>query len=402
MREKFWGYFPLNENDFREIWNDSYIIVDTNILLNFYRYSKDTKDTLIDILEKKKGRLILHEIVLKEFFRNRYKVINEHCKIIDSLNEIFKEMKVSTIKEKIKSFRHTNLNKDNLISIIEVFESELKNEFEKCEIINFSDEDPILRQIINLFNNKMILEFNDDEKSEEVQIAENRFLNNFPPGYKDANKTGETKESNPIDEYRKYNDYFIWKQMINLSKQDKKNIIFVTDDIKEDWFRKNNGRVIGPREELLNEFYNETNNKIYIYNTEGFLRAINNNSKNLSDDMMNEITEVAEISNITNISNTTKYKFFCEDSLFKQNMNDFIKVNVEEHAKYLELNKLKFNIYKLDEEINLLRDLLESGIGNPALDIAEILLEIENKKKRKESLIVKADFIKNEFILEEE
>lgn len=368
MREKFWGYFPLTKDEFKAIWNESYIILDTNILLNLYRYSKSTQEILLENLEKKKDKLVLHEIVLKEFFRNRYSVINEHCKVIENLSEKFKKIGLNQIKSDINSFRHTNLNKENLINIIEEFEEKINEELKKCEIINFLDEDPILNKITSLFGENFILDFKDTVKDDESKIAYDRYIKKIPPGYMDLDKSTENKGNFEKDEYRKYNDYFIWKQIIKFAKDEKTNIIFVTDDAKEDWFRKNRGKTLGPREELLNEFYKETGKMIYIYNTQSFLREINNNGDELSEEMLDEIAEITEVSDYKeqkrSVSDWIKLINFLNSNINSDSDSDSDKSNkITNNQEYdeCEYKKIISQIFENEKKDNMKKQILEDN-----------------------------------------
>ena len=88
-----------------------------------------------------------------------------------------------------------------------------------------------------------------------------RYDNEVPPGYRDKSK--------PEDE--RYGDLLIWFQMIGKAKEAKKPIIFVTDDNKEDWWQIFKGKTIGPRPELVNEFFATTGQRLYIYSPVQFM-----------------------------------------------------------------------------------------------------------------------------------
>lgn len=49
MIELFKGYTNYSEDEYKRIWESAIIVVDTNILLNFYRYSEDTKKEHISV-----------------------------------------------------------------------------------------------------------------------------------------------------------------------------------------------------------------------------------------------------------------------------------------------------------------------------------------------------------------
>jgi hypothetical protein len=61
--------------------------------------------------------------------------------------------------------------------------------------------------------------------------GQERYKKEIPPGFKDAkNKDG----------VRKYGDLIIWKEMLRFSRSNNINIIFITDDVKADWWEIQN------------------------------------------------------------------------------------------------------------------------------------------------------------------
>lgn len=50
MRNRFAEYYELPEERIKEIWENSLIVFDTNVLLNLYRYNEDARRE--DILRK--------------------------------------------------------------------------------------------------------------------------------------------------------------------------------------------------------------------------------------------------------------------------------------------------------------------------------------------------------------
>ena len=66
MIELFKGYTNYSKDEYERIWKSAIIVVDTNILLNFYRYSEDTKREMIKILTNLKERLWIPYQIAKE------------------------------------------------------------------------------------------------------------------------------------------------------------------------------------------------------------------------------------------------------------------------------------------------------------------------------------------------
>lgn len=100
MIDMFKGYSDYSEEEYKNIWNNALIVVDSNILLNFYRYSEDTRNKIFKILEKLKSRLWIPYQVGKEFFNNKNKVMVSSYKEYDIL--------LSSLKQKIYGNRLKN------------------------------------------------------------------------------------------------------------------------------------------------------------------------------------------------------------------------------------------------------------------------------------------------------
>ncbi len=81
-----------------------------------------------------------------------------------------------------------------------------------------------------------------------------RYENKIPPGFKDAEKASKGEDSyyyfDGLRFERQYGDLILWKQLLlKASDENVDNIIFITDDSKEDWWYKinsNGNKTIGP------------------------------------------------------------------------------------------------------------------------------------------------------------
>jgi hypothetical protein len=70
---------------------------------------------------------------------------------------------------------------------------------------------------------------------------------------------------------RKFGDFFIWKELLEHAKEQKRPLIFVTDDQKEDWWQQVKGRTLGPRPELISEFQEHSGQMFHMYLPDRFL-----------------------------------------------------------------------------------------------------------------------------------
>jgi hypothetical protein len=73
---------------------------------------------------------------------------------------------------------------------------------------------------------------------------------------------------------RKFGDFFLWKELLEHGKEQKRPLIFVTDDQKEDWWLKVKGRTLGPRPELIAEFREHSGQMFHMYLPDRFLEWV--------------------------------------------------------------------------------------------------------------------------------
>lgn len=149
-------------------------------------------------------------------------------------------------------------------------------------------EDEILDFVEKLFSGKTGQPFDSEKLNEIAKEGEERYQQEIPPGYKDY------KKDNTDDQYRKYGDLIVWKQIIEHAKSQNKPVIFITDDKKEDWWLEQSGRTIGPRPEIIEEFYVATNQKFWMYTVDKFIQESAKISKStVSPEVIEEIIKVS-------------------------------------------------------------------------------------------------------------
>ena len=192
------------------------------------------------------------------------------------------------------------------------------------------EKNSIEDNILALFNNSIGEPIVDSEYEEMKKEGLRRFKEQIPPGYKD-----DDKEEN--------GDYYIFYSFMKKAKEENKDIIFITDDVKEDWFNIINGEKHGGRNEILNEFYKETGQLLIIYTSDGFAESYN---KNIDKDFADEKT-ISELKSIRNIRERENYVNLF-DKKFVNRLN-FYKNNIKEYEDKEELfNQLRLIIRRLD------------------------------------------------------
>lgn len=286
MREQFKQFNPLSEHEFSTVWNECLFVFDTNVLLDLYRYSQKTMEDFISVLSQLKPKLWLPHQVALEFFSNRNSVILEQKDAYISIKSLLSEIQSGLLKEtnsKLKDYKrhHPLLDIDELIEKTSIFFNTLILEVEQKEDQHpdLSKKDTVLESILKIFDGFVGEPYTIDEINNLHNEGKNRYEKLIPPGYQDADKKTK-KHFNELIIEDKYGDFIVWKQILQKAKTDQKSVIFVTGDSKEDWWLKVRGRVIGPRHELINEFFHETNKIFHMYQPDRFLSFAQNHLKN--------------------------------------------------------------------------------------------------------------------------
>jgi hypothetical protein len=290
MKKEFPGYYHPEKEDFEEIWETCNFVFDANILLNLYRYSRDTSIDFINILESKdlEDRIWIPYQAALEYHQNRLGVIydqtNAYKKIQEKLSGFRNDID-NELSDICKKGRHPLINHEEfiseLITLFEKYESQLDDL--KEDHPDLLSEDWIKNKVTDIFEGKVCDQLDPKEKERIIKEGNNRYQIKIPPGYKDINK--------PYPE--KYGDLFIWFEIINFANQAEKPVIFITDDRKEDWWYRHNGKTIGPRPELINEFISKTGRNFYMYSADRFMyEATNYLDKQINEESIEEIEDI--------------------------------------------------------------------------------------------------------------
>lgn len=325
ITEQFKWAIPLKEEDIQEIWNNGILTVDTNVLLDLYRYNQETRESILDNLKIFKGRIWLSHQVAQEFFRNRTEVMYSVKQDFKHIQEKLKNKFFSELEEILKSNSITKryLSDELKNKFIENLNANIDGFIKELEEINKKDfnllKDPILEEIIELFDDNVGEDFKDEEKSKIMEEAEKRIKDKIPPGYKDSSKDGD----------RKYGDFFLWKQILSYGKEKEKSIIFITSDLKSDWWEEVSGKTTGLLPELKKEAWKEMEHHLIAYQTERFLEYSKEklSGKSSNEDKIRKIDHaIKEINSHSTISVVNNKQQIIDGSSFPDELYQYGKI----------------------------------------------------------------------------
>ncbi|MDQ3726309.1 MAG: PIN-like domain-containing protein [Actinomycetota bacterium] len=270
MRDLFPGWVPPDEKTLGQYWNEATFAVDTSVLLDLYRFSEETRKGLLKALRSFEERLWIPHQVALEFHRNRFGVLLDQReaegKLLQELDEIQAEL------DKQLSQRLRGAGRRDLAPLREAIESafdELRLKLQEAEkehtkgLGESMQEDPIYDEVVTLCEGRVGKAFDEESHAEVIADAKDRFKDEVPPGYLDAEK----------DEAHRYGDVILWHQLCKKASETKRPVVLVADDQKTDWVWEERGKALGSRPELVAEMKRRAGVGFHLYTPSRLLQV---------------------------------------------------------------------------------------------------------------------------------
>lgn len=277
MKENFPGHYRLTSADIERLWAESIIILDTNSILNLYRYRAEARNDLIEALEAFKDRLWIPYQTALEFHRNRVDVIIEQKSAYEKA-QVAINSSISSIVKLFESKARNPHSNDSIAKELETIVAAgtaITNQLgvQKTEQIGVSEEDWILLKINELFEGRVGPCPTPAEVKEIHEMGALRYQYKIPPGFEDDAKKN-TYSDRGIQYEAKYGDLIAWKQIIDHVKANSiKSVIIVSDDKKEDWWQIVSGMTLGPHPSLFEEIRRDAGVHLFhMYRSDQFLQ----------------------------------------------------------------------------------------------------------------------------------
>lgn len=296
MKKTLFEFYKIDSEKINRIWDNGIFSYDANVLLNIYRYSQEARNNVFESISYFIDRTILTYQACWEYHNNKRQVA-EHLKsgydeICQSLTEILNKASTGEIT---KYRKHCAIDFDkDIIKPLEVTINKIKHKLEDKknnhdQVLNTAELDDKLAE---LFDGKVSQKFAEEDLKKIYAEGKKRYEQKIPPGFADFNAK-KHRDDNSL-----YGDLIIWNHLIKLSKEEKKDIIFVTDDKKEDWWDIYKGKNNGPLPMLYREFFELTNQHILIYSVDTFIQyAASHMKKKVNPKVITEIKDIQASNN---------------------------------------------------------------------------------------------------------
>ena len=260
MRVGFEHYYPLTDEEAKNLWGEAIFVFDTSAVLGFYREPASLVDEVFTVIPKIQERIWVPHQVGFEYHENLPGV---EAKIWDSQRDALKmaEGAIMGLEQLMSASQHPFLH-SALLKQAENFKRSAARQLKRSEFSNDR-----LRERIALVTKVIAENFTQiGSAPPEETIAsiktegKSRYERKIPPGFEDAKAKPEA---------RIYGDLIIWKQMIEFANAEKKPIIFITNDQKQDWWEQKYGKN-KPHPQLREEMMRETGQMFYAYTLKRF------------------------------------------------------------------------------------------------------------------------------------
>ncbi|WP_156421395.1 PIN-like domain-containing protein [Aureimonas sp. AU40] len=273
MRSQFHSRFPLSEAQINDMWANALIVLDTNVLGRMYRYKAKSADEFLGLLENIIDRVWIPYQVAWEYMNVKDTKIEENNKLYEKI-VVNMRKNLTEAEREVNSIRdigiHPHIDIESQISaVISSASTALRAVEENYNAASTKDYFiSIHERIGNIFEGRTGAAPSTEQLQIWISNGNARFDGNIPPGLRDV----ETKRKKGRPEREVFGDYLIWEEILLKSEADFRDVIFVTEDAKDDWWLKEGGETVGPLPLLREEMMNRTQRNVHFYRASRFLK----------------------------------------------------------------------------------------------------------------------------------
>jgi PIN like domain len=242
------------------------------------------------VLTDKKNALWLPYQVGLEFHRNWLKVVAEQRHAFERTLEALDKLDAQTIDtlSKLNIKRHIALDGDRIRKRLSRRIAKVRTEVFNLQrthrdSLKRGDDNDLLDRISQLYEGRVGPPYDPTALDRIYAEGKERYARDQPPGYKDKDK----------EEPDRYGDLVLWRELLDKATTEKRSAIFITDDLKDDWWRFIGGERKGARTELIQEYLDATGRRIQFYTPESFLKFAGTRGVEVSPAAHDEVKEVS-------------------------------------------------------------------------------------------------------------
>lgn len=294
MKTGFEYYYRPNKREVDAILQNGTLFFDTNVLLDVFRVEKKSAQILLKVFDHLKTRVKLPYHVVEEYHKDYLSVLVQQ--------KVYLKNAVNSLKDKEKGMVSFANGKD-YSKLSKYAKTIMRQALEKASrsveisykttikhLENEIQNDTLINKLSEIFTTCVLPSLTQQELEAIYSEGVSRYIGEVPPGYKDADKDKSGILKNPkgtpikTDSQNVFGDLVIWNEIIKYATTNQTDVIFVSNDVKEDWLCEICNEKHGPRIELLEEFHKKSGgHRILIYSFEQFILKLNEIERFFSD-----------------------------------------------------------------------------------------------------------------------
>jgi hypothetical protein len=292
----FEEYLQPTEEDYRAVLTAGLVVLDTNVLLNLYRYNVKVQDELVDLFGRLGDHVWVPRQVLVEFWRNREAVLEESDRGAEAIVDELREHEKKTL-EAFRRWARRFALQDEEASLLSDAVSEgfarmcegIQKLAEDDATAEIGADDLVLEKLGTVLEGRVGAPMVADAYKAALKEGSRRVDGQEPPGYLDKGKARRPGKEGAAG------DYLVWEQVLVEAQARNVDVLFVTGDVKEDWWRIEHGQQRGPRPELADELRTRAGTRLFMLRPESLLRVAGRVLEfEVSDESLTEVKRVEE------------------------------------------------------------------------------------------------------------
>jgi PIN like domain len=193
VRHTFRSHYAPTKTELAALWQDGLIILDTNSILNLFRYTHSTKEAFVAVLDAKQSSLWCPHHVGLEFHRRRHSVVFDQKAAFENTGRALSEIQKVAHKqlEELHLSRHPLIDSKDLETRICSNVDALKQSVEEMQAQHTGPEslaeiEDTFQKISDLYDGRVGTPYTEERLSQLYADGASRYKDAVPPGYKDS------------------------------------------------------------------------------------------------------------------------------------------------------------------------------------------------------------------------
>lgn len=268
MKSQFPEYYRVTRADLTKRFGELIFIFDASALLDIFRLDRTLTKEIFEVFERYSSQIAIPYHAAEEYNKRIHSVLQEQLRNIDNAQNAF-----DAFAKMLEAKRNQPYISTNSAQKLKALKNSIQRDFQEQRqyLLEQLLHGEFQNKMIDVLDGKVMSSFTKEDLQQIQEEGARRYEQKIPPGWKDNTK-GENA----------YGDLINWKEILRYAKQQQKSIVFVTNDQKEDWICKYDGKIVCPHYELLREFYQEVGNNqliFHIYTLDRFLDFVHEQDK---------------------------------------------------------------------------------------------------------------------------